>query len=108
DRHHDAARPQMSSDLAGGARRGTGGNPVVDDHGGSSPQRDARPVSAELADPAFQFPAFAFLYLRESLLAHPGHGHGSLVNDAGPVLTDRTHGPLGVERHADLAELDHY
>ena len=109
DRHgeHHPGRPVRPGDLASRPGGGPGGDTVIDHH------RDP-PAQRQPCSPG-PVPRGAGLYLRllprryrgQLVLRHRGQADDLPVDDPHPILADRAHGQLRLERHPQLADHDH-
>ena len=103
---HDPRRPQRPGDLAGGPGRGPGGDAVIDHHGHPPVQPPARPPGPVARGAGFHCRLLPRLDRRQLVLRHPAGLRDLGVDDPHPVLPDRAHAQLGLERHPQLAHDD--
>ena len=103
---HHPRRPLRPGDLAGGPGRGPGGDAVIDHHRDPPIQRLARPPDPVPRGAGFHRSLLPRLDRRELVLRHPGRVHDLGVDDPHPVLPDRAHAQLGLERHPELPHDD--
>ena len=108
DRHgQDHASGALTSrHLARDARGGPGGQPVVHDHGDPAVEVLALAATAQACRPRVQYGAFPLLDRRELTRRDLRPGQQVLVEHPGAALSDGTHGELGLEREAELADHD--
>jgi len=92
--------------MAGGTRRRTGRDAVVDDDHHPSGERLRRTARSEAMRSPFQLVAFATLHLGKLLRRDPGTLDEVGVDVAGPVLADGAHCELRLERNTELAHDD--
>ena len=106
-REHDPLGTRGPDDLACGARRRTGRDPVVDHDDGSPGQRKPGPVAVVDRDATFELDLLGLLH-RDERVEPEAEGPQHIVVDDHNVLADRTHGELGLRRNAQLSDHDHF
>jgi hypothetical protein len=94
-------------DPAGGARRGSGGDAVIDDDGDPAGQRLARPGSPVTRRAGCHPRLLTRLHRGQLVRTHPGLPDDRAVDHPHPVLPDGAHTEFGLERYPELADHDH-
>ena len=101
------AAPSLPGDPAGDPGRGSGGDPVVDDHGDAPGEVLPGPALPEPGHPVLQHGAFVVLDGLQLRVADPGMGQDAFLQHAGAALPDRAHGKLRLVGKPQFPHHDH-
>ena len=107
NRQDDPRGAELPGDPAGDPGRGSGGDPVVDDHGDAPGEVLPGPALPEPDHPVLQHGAFVVLDSLQLRVADPGMGQHAFFQHAGAALPDGAHGKLGLVGKSQLPHHDH-
>jgi hypothetical protein len=104
---HDARRAALACDADGGASSPAGCEAVVDDDHRATCQRDSRAPTSQARRSPLHLGPLSSLDLGQLCVGHTRLAQHLGVQDTDPVLADRAHPQLGLERDAQFSHHQH-